>query len=528
MQKYYLKIGRAADLKNKKERIIFRLLEILPGLTSWGTLILLGFLSWLKPIWIAIFIIGFDLYWFFKIAYLSLHTRAAYNKMKKYEKIDWFGRLANLQKSTAKNMNQIGIISDELTDVRDWRDIYHLVIFPMCKEPFEVIGESFKALVECDYPKDKMIVVLSCEEKGEIEVAKEIEKIFGDIFFKFLLTFHPPNLPGEIAGKGSNETWAARKVKELIIDPLEISYSNVIVSCFDADTLVFPKYFSCLTYRYLTAENPTRTSFKPIPLFINNIWQTPALSRVMSFHDTFWHTMNQERPEKQITFSSHSMSFKALAEIDFWQTNVVSEDSRIFWQCYLFYDGDYRVSSLYYPVSMDANAAPSLWQTMKNLYKQQRRWAYGAGDIAYFIFGFLKNKKMPLSKKIFPAIWVFEGFWSWATNSLMILFLGWLPLIFGSHQFNQSVFSYNLPYVTRGILTLAMAGIIFSSYMAILLLPPRPPKYGRWKYVFFVLQWFFVPIDMIIFGQIPALEAQTRWMLGKYLGFWATPKIRPK
>ena len=517
MSEYYLKIGRAADLRDKKERIIFRFLEILPGALSWLTLFLIVFLSWQKPVWIAVFIIAFDLYWLFKIVYLSLHTRMAYRKMKQYEAVDW---LAKLNESKIHNLK---------SKIKTWQDIYHLIIFPMYQEPLDIVKQSLQAVVDCDYPKEKMIIVLSYEEKAGNEAkmtAEAVEKEFGKNFFKFLATCHPKNLPGEIAGKGSNETWAAKKAKELIIDSLKIPYENIIVSCLDADTIIFPKYFSCLTYHYLTTKKPFRTSFQPIPLFINNIWQTPAISRVIAFHTTFWHTMNQERPEKQITFSSHSMSFKALVDIDFWQTNVVSEDSRIFWQCYLFYNGDYKVESLYYPISMDANVAPTFGKTLVNLYKQQRRWAYGVGDISYFLFGFFKNRKTPPLKKIFPAIWLIEGHWSWATNPLMILFLGWLPLILGGSHFAQSVLSYNLPQITRLILTIAMIGIVFSSYLAILILPPRPPQYGRWKYIFFVLQWLLVPINMIFFGSVPSLEAQTRWILGKYLGFWSTPKTR--
>ena len=59
---YYLKVGRASDLKDSRERKIFRALEIIPGALSWLTLIIVVLLSWLKPAWIAIFIISFIIY----------------------------------------------------------------------------------------------------------------------------------------------------------------------------------------------------------------------------------------------------------------------------------------------------------------------------------------------------------------------------------------------------------------------------------------------------------------------------------
>jgi hypothetical protein len=71
-----------------------------------------------------------------------------------------------------------------------------------------------------------------------------------------------------------------------------------------------------------------------------------------------------------------------------------------------------------------------------------------------------------------------------------------------------------------------MIGMITSATVSLLLLPPRPKKYSRWKNASFVLQWFLLPVTLILFGAFPAIEAQTRLMLGKYMGFWVTEKIR--
>jgi hypothetical protein len=509
MEDYYLKVNKAPDLKDEKERIIFRAFEVLPGFLSWATLFLAIFLSWKAPVLVSVFIIFFVIFWFLRTIYYSFHLQAGYRKMEEAEKIDWL-----------KKLNQLN---------ENWQKIYHLIIFPMYKEPLEIVRDSFRALLESDYPKEKMIVVLACEERAHQDIEETVKKIqeeFGDKFFKFLITWHPANLPGEIAGKASNETWAAKKSKELIIEPLKIPYQNIIFSSFDADTKVFPRYFSCLTYYYLNSEKPTQTSFQPTPLFINNVWQAPGISRVFSFFSTFWHIINQQRPEKLITFSSHSMSFQSLVDIGFKQTNVVSDDSRIFWQCFLKFDGDYRVQPIFYPVSMDANVSKSFFRTLINIYKQQRRWAYGVGDIPYFLFGFLKNKKIPVSKKISLGFELIEGHWSWATASILIFLLGWLPLILGGQRFNQTLLSYNLPLITRDILTFSMTGLIFSIYFSLNLLPPESIEYGKIKYFLFAFQWFWIPLAMMIFISLPALDAQTRLMLGKYMGFWPTEKIR--
>jgi len=514
---FYLNIGRASEISDKKERRFYRFLEIFPGFLSWLTLFLVILFSWLLPFWIAIFIIAFDVYWLFKTIFLSLHMRSAFNKMK-----------VNLKRNWMEELDKVAINSEVLAEVK-WQDIYHLVILPMYKEPLEVVRSSFLSLTKINYPLNKLIAVLAIEKRGgeaTSDIAKEMEREFGNKFFKFLVTKHPADISGEIAGKGSNDSWAIKEAKNKIIDKLQIPYERVIVSCFDIDTVVHPDFFGCLTYNYLSSEKPLRSSFQPIPLFINNIWQVSAFAGIFAFSTTFWQMIQQSRPERLITFSSQSIGFKPLADIGFWQTNVVSEDSRIFWQCLLNFDGDWRTVPLFFPVYMDANVAGTFWQTMKNQYKQIQRWAYGVENNAYFLYGFSKNKKIGKNKKWHLGFAMIEGSHSLATNSLIIFLLGWLPTIIGRGQFSETLLSYNLPYITRLIMAVATAGLVFTAILAVNLLPPRPPYYGRFKYVWAVLQWLLFPINMIIFGSIPALDVQTRLAFGKYLGFWNTPKVR--
>jgi len=470
MKKDYLEIGRAQDILNPKERILYRFFEMLPGLLSLITLSFAFLFSWLRPVWVAIFIIIFAVWWTLKIGYLSFHQISCFRRMKKNLKIDWQKKLKNFP----------------------WQDIYQLVILPMYKEGWEIIRETLESLKNCDWPKERMIVILAQEERGgekNKNIANFAQRNYGNFFYRFLITSHPGNLPGEIRGKGSNVAFAGRIAKKLI-DNLGISYEDIIISIFDIDTKVFPQYFLCLTYHYLKNKKSPRVSFQPIPVYHNNIWEAPAFSRVIATSNTFWQMMQQERPEQLVTYSSHSMPSASFFGVNFPKT-VVSDDSRIFWKSFLKYDGNYRVQPLYYPVSMDVVMAEGWLSTMVNQYKQQRRWAWGAENIPYILYGFLQNKKISLKKKIFYSAITLEGFWSWSCAALLILFLGWLPLVLGGREFNATLFSYNLPRLTGWIMSFANIGMITAAAINVLFLPPRPKTQSWLRYISMILQWLF-------------------------------------
>lgn len=502
-------IGKASDLAQTGDRRLYRFFEILPGAVSWLTIVAVVVCSLLFPEGSAIFIIVFDVYWLVKTIYLSLHLRYGYRQTRKNLKTPWRTLLEKLQ---------------------GWRDIHHIIILPMYREPLELVRASLASLAHANYPQDRMIVVLAQEERAGAEfntgIAHALTQEFGATFLRFAVTLHPGTIAGELAGKGANIAWAGRQIKQEIVDPLKLAYEHLMVSVFDIDTVIYPEYFGRLTHAFLTTASPLRASYQPIPYFINNIWDAPAFARMVAFSSTFWQTIQQARAENLITFSSHSMPWQAVVDIDFWQANMVSEDSRVFWQCLLRYDGDYRVVPLYYPVSMDANVAPTMRETMVNVYKQHRRWGYGVENVPYYLFGFIKNKRIALGKKLFYTIAISEGYWSWATNAIMLFLLGWLPGLLGGPHFNATVLSFNHSVLSSAILRLALLALITPMVLSFLIMPPRPADKGKSKYIWMLLQWVLFPITTIVFGAFPGLEAQTRLMLGKYMGFWITPKHR--
>ncbi|PJA33912.1 MAG: hypothetical protein CO184_00785 [Candidatus Zambryskibacteria bacterium CG_4_9_14_3_um_filter_40_16] len=502
----YFKVGRASDLQGG-DRFLYRMLEIMPGFLSWSTILGTIFLSAFFPTAAAYFIISFDLYWLLKTAYLSVHLRHNWKRIKYNLSVDWSLMISKMK----------------------YEHIYHMVILPFYKEPQDVIEESIKSLVASQYDKKKMIIILAREERAgdqSEKTAEIIRKKYGNDFGYFLVTAHKEGVAGEMAGKGSNISFAAEMARTEILDKSAIPYKDVIVSAFDIDTVAYKQFFLCLTWHFLTSPNPLKTSFQPVPFYNNNIWDAPALSRVAAGSSTFWQMMQQERPEKLATFSSHSVSFQTLFEVGYWQKNIVSEDSRIFWNLFMAQNADYTVTPLSYPVSMDANVSHSWWQTAINVYKQNRRWSWGVENVPYLIFGSIKNKKIPLWKKIKVIFVQTEGFWSLATNPILIFILGWLPVILGGASFNKTVLSYNLPFLTRNIMIVAMLGLILSGIIFISFLPERPKHRSKYSRILMVFQWILVPITITVFGAIPGLEAQTRLLFGKYMGFWVTPKHR--
>ncbi len=534
----------------RKRTLRERFWEVLPGLQFWlaitGAICLAAF----RPLWASVFIICFDLYWVLKACNVGLHLFSSYRIFRVVVTLDWLARVQALNSNFVAFINQVRKESE--TDTRavakryfsrevarleafkklgrtipPYEEFYHLVLFPFVDESVEVLSTTLDALLAINYPKDKIFVVVAGEERAgqeALNTARIIKEKYEHYFGRFFTTVHPDGMEGEIKGKSANASFAVQSLLPEFTR-LGIPVDRVIISNFDSDTVVHPQYLARVMYEFLTAEKPYQSSYQPIAIYNNNIWDAPAFIRVVSVSNSFWQFTESSRPDRLRTFSSHSMTLKALVDVGFWKKDLINEDGYIYWQCYLHYKGDYKVVPLFVPISLDTCLDSTTWKTFKNQYKQKKRWAYNVEYYPHLVPKLLFGDA-PFWDRLYKLYQYVEGNFNWATASILISTLGLLPLFLGGPDFLDSVVAYNLPRVTQVLLRVAFIFIFFSIYVNLVLLPPRPAKYTKFRSVMMYLQWLLVPIVSMIFGSIPAIEAQTRLMLGRYIEFFVTPKVR--
>lgn len=548
-----------------KDKMFESVLEKIPGLLSWTILIGIFSLIFIKPFWGAIFIILFELYWLIRLLYMTVVLILGYLSFEIEKRNDWLGFCKLLSKLGAKkfseelnkNMNSylISTFSPAIkakerfrdflyylmyahrlllfkkkvkseSDVLNWEDIYHIVIFPVVNEKRKILRDSLEALAKVHYPRHKFIVLIAAEERGGeyyINSIRDIVEEFKNYFFHCEYIVHPDKMPGETRVKGANITYAAKKIRGFL-EKNNIDFEKAIVSIFDSDTRAGADYFACLTYHYIINKDRIRRSYQPVPIYDNNIWEVPSFSRVMEMGSSFWIMMESTKVDTLVTFSSHSLSYKTLVDVDFWPCDMISDDSAIYWKSYLHYNSHYEVDPLYTPVSMNMVSGETTLKTFGAIYRQKRRWAYGIENFPILARGFIENNNIPFGKKARCLFRMLDTHISWATWAFIITISGWLFIFAGSRNFNATVLSFLTPKILSIIFNLAGISLIVAIILSVTLLPKNLGKISAWDKFKFSMQWILLPFIYPILGALPALDAQTRLLIGKKMQFQITPK----
>ncbi len=524
------------EIPQGKRKPLYRFFEILPGLISYSAIILLFLLSWLNPVIGAIYLFIIITSTLVKAVGVAYRTIQGYKVLKRAERVDWRRRLEDLETphdsyerlrdddnksyhfdQHLENLKMMTVMQKEYPDPTK---IIHSVIMAAYNEGEEILVPSIEAVKNSTFPNDHIIFTLAYEERGGEAMentAKHLAQKYQGVFKDFIIVKHPANLPGEIVGKGPNLTYAGQYLSKYI-EKHHLPIENIIVTSLDSDNRVAPKYFDSVAYEFVTHPNRQQLSYQPVSLFMNNIWDAPAPTRVIAVSNSFFNVISTMRPHTLRNFASHSQPFQALKAMDFWSKRTIVEDGHQYWRSLFFFNGNYSVLPIRIPIYQDAVVDETLWKTIKAQFVQVRRWYYGASDVAYVGTKlFTRANRRPVSFwKLFPKFWrLLDGHITLAILAPIVAFGGWVPMIMNLSS--HTMVAYNLPNIVSIVETFASIGLIVSILVSLKMLPKRPAKYRKGKHFLMILQWVLMPITSILYQSIAAFYAQTRLMLGKYM-----------
>lgn len=529
---------------------IQRMLEIMTGAISWVFLFGLLILSYFSVVWTAYILVAYVLLWLIKIIGYSSRLVRGYWYIQLTGRIGWQSRLQDLYDPD----RALRRLETQISRCRQWREraalrfyrkllsrakeheskilepdaIYHVALVSIYNEDPGILEDTIRSVVNAHQDASRMFLVIAYEERGGPEIESSVHDLisrYGDNFAVAEAIKHPSDIPGELKAKAGNITysarWLTRYIREHDIDP-----EHVMVTTLDVDSRPSKNYFAELTYRYAITPNRVHTSYQPISMYFNNIWDAPALIRVIAASNSFWVLMESLRPHRLRNFSAHGQSLQTLIDTDYWNVRSVVEDGHQYWRTYFTYKGDHRVSPVFSPIYQDAVLAEGYLRTFKAQFYQLRRWVYGAVDTPYVIRQSFHEPEMRWSTKLIHIYRQIESYFNLAVGPIVLAIGGWLPLFIHAEA-TDSILALQLPTIVAYIQTGALIGLLAPITSSLISLPPRPARYSRWRSVMMVLQWVFVPVALIVFGSFAALNAQTRILLGKYLGsFNVTEKKR--
>jgi hypothetical protein len=408
--------------------------------------------------------------------------------------------------------------------------VSHIVVIPAYKEPEEILRRTLDALAAQHRASERIVPVLGMEER-EPDARAKGEALAAEYAGKFrhvLVTVHPGGIPGEEPGKSSNEAWAAKQARKMM-DEIGLDQELTTITSCDADSLINPSYFSAVARMFASDEKRFLTFWQAPLFYYNNIWQVPAPIRFST-----WLSHTTQVAELAMPFytplpiSTYTLSIKLAERCGWWDPAVIPEDWHEYLNCLFETGEEIQMTSVYLPTLADATDGSDFKDAMVSRFHQVKRHAWGAEDVGYIVGQLTERPSTMRQSTLFRlgqvlhdhvmrvAMW----FVLVSVYALMWYFshLHWYDL--GFHAATaMNVLVLRVLFTTGGICMVST--IIFELWRC-----PPPDGVSRVKTALEIaLLWPLLPVIGFYLGTLPALEAQTRLMLGIPLGYRVTPKF---
>jgi hypothetical protein len=505
------KAGDWFDSSTARGQLLRRLLDVIPGGLTWLIVLSPLWASYLLPTPFAIAILVFDTYWLYLSVSTCMRAYRAHKQVEADSAKDW-QKLYRAERVFRRTY-------------LDWEVVRHVVIIPNYREDEAILSRTLESIA-AQHNSEQLHVVLAIEsrELGAKEKAERLAERFRHSLGGIYISAHPSGIPGEVAGKSSNEAWAARWVRHILMDREHWDlYTTTVTSC-DADTVFHPSYFSCVTYKFATDPQRYRRFWQSAILLNNNIWDSPAPLRVASALAGV-HIMSNLVRRSRMMFpqSTYTLSMKMADDVGFWDVDVIPEDWHMFLKCFYAFRGEVDVEPVFLPTGNDAVRSRNYAASLRMAYVQHKRHAWGSSDVSYAIVQSLAHPEIAAWRRGRRLIALMGNHLIWSTH-WFILSLGWiLPNVVAKILGHDHSPSW-LPITARVLLWGCFVPYFSMFFLDRKYRPQKPAGWTPLQTAVDVVWWFLLPVTSLVFSTFPALDSQTRLALGKRLEYRVTEK----
>jgi cellulose synthase/poly-beta-1,6-N-acetylglucosamine synthase-like glycosyltransferase len=490
----------------RHEKGFHRFLEILPGIVSYNVILFPYWGIFVIPEVVAYFVLAYNIYWFYQSAQIAITGVVSHLRIQASMKYDW---------------------TADLKSFPDADKVRHVIIIPTYKEPKHTLERTLDSIAKQTLPAKQLVVIVAQEDRSphEHKVTKmnQLTKKYAGKFGEFYVTLHKL-VPGEIVGKSSNERYAAVWYKKNVIDKNKRLLKYYVVTSCDADHVFHKSHFAYLTFNFLDEPDRYMSFWQPAVLFYNNIWKIPSAVRVPSVLGSIFNLSQLPRRDRLINTSNYSLSYKLLHKVDYWDPDKIPEDWGIFFKAYYKMRGGVEVNPVYLPIYADAPESKGFINSMKNMYEQRKRWAWGVSDDPWIIKNYLLTPGIPFWEKTMRVLYAVQAHFLWPVHFFIITIGLTVPTLINP-RFARTSLGYMVPKLSSLILTIALVFLIVMLVLDKIYRPSRPKEFPLWRALLTPLEFVLMPVAGFLFSALPGLDAHTRLMLGKYIEYRVTEKV---
>lgn len=411
-------------------------------------------------------------------------------------------------------------------------DVRHAVIVPNYKEPLDVLERTLAGLSAQYRAEERVVVVLAMEERepGSREKGEALAARWEGSFLRMIVSVHPADLPGELACKGSNQTWASREARRVMVEEMGIPLELITLTTGDADSVIHPKYLSALARLFAYDEKRHARFWQAPMLFYNNIWRVVSPIRYSAWLMHAAQVSELAMPfYDSLPISTYSWSMRLAEETGWWDTAVITED----WHSYLGVmfarDGDVSVTSVFLPTSGDAVDGPTPWQALVNRYLQLLRHFWGAEEFGYVLRSMIAERRVPRLGTVVRAGQILHDHVLAVAGWFVLVSAGFHDVLLARPAFASAYVSAETVLEPLHLLLSVMLLVgLSTAAVSVLVEVVRNPPPQAWHFARVVAEclamWVFAPVTGFFLCAAPAVHAQTKLMLGMPLAWRVTPK----